>query len=433
MNLSHWADGIPRVRGWLHDGRLLANPYRYLSAQMAAQDSDAIQLRLMGEPTLCIAGGEAVAFFYDATRIQRRGAAPEPLRATLFGKGGVQGLDGDAHLHRKSMFLGLLSAPAVAALVAATRREWLAALQRWQHCEELSLYPALQSVLALAVFAWAGQPRGTAVGPPRPPPPVGQLADAARGPGAHLHARLQRRAAEAWLCREIEAVRTGRRHPPEHSALALAATHRDTRGQLLPARVAAVELINVLRPVVAVSLYLVFVAHALDAHADWAERLRQGQDRRDALHFVQEVRRHYPFFPLVAGRTRQDQRWRAADIPGGMRVVLDLYGTNHSRRDWADPDVFLPARWRAFPMQPPAAFVPQGGASVAQGHRCPGEDVTAQLMLLALEMFLQHMRYEPAPHRPPLDFARLPALPEGGLRIRQPGTRSAVAADALRA
>ena len=32
--------------------------------------------------------------------------------------------------------------------MAATRREWLAALQRWQHCEELSLYPALQSVLA---------------------------------------------------------------------------------------------------------------------------------------------------------------------------------------------------------------------------------------------------------------------------------------------
>lgn len=433
MNLSRWAIGIPRVRGWTHDARLLANPYRHLSALMAARDSDAIQLRLMGEPTLCIAGGEAAAFFYDNQRIRRRGAAPEPLRATLFGKGGVQGLDDFAHRHRKGMFLDMLSPPSVAALVATTRREWLAALQRWQHLETLSLYPALQTVLALAVCEWAGLPLGTADGPQRTAQLVSMFDDAARSLGGHLRARLQRAAAEAWVRRYIEAVRAGRLVPEPHSALALAARHRDEHGRELPAQVAAVELINVLRPVVAVSLYLVFVAHALDAHAGWATRLRQRGQRQEALHFVQEVRRHYPFFPLLAGRTRADQRWRGADVPGGMRVILDVYGSNHSRRDWADPDVFLPERWRAFPMQPPPAFVPQGGAQVALGHRCPGEDVTVQLMLLALDLYLFHMRYEPDPHRPPLDFGRLPALPEGGMRIRQPRLQWALHGDPLRA
>jgi hypothetical protein len=91
MNLNRWAADIPRARGWMHDARLLADPYRYLSVQMAVRETDALQVRLMGEPTLCVAGSEAVAFFYDARQIQRRGAAPEPLRATLFGKAACRG------------------------------------------------------------------------------------------------------------------------------------------------------------------------------------------------------------------------------------------------------------------------------------------------------------------------------------------------------
>jgi fatty-acid peroxygenase len=431
MNLTRWAAGIPRARGWMHDARLLADPYRYLSVQMAARETDALQLRLMGEPTLCLTGAEAVAFFYDAGQIQRRGAAPEPLRATLFGKGGVQGLDDGAHRHRKALFLGLLSRSAVAALVARTRREWMSALQRWQHCDEINLYRALQDVLSVAVCDWAGLPLNAEERALRTRQLVSLFDDAARGLGGHVRARLRRHEAEAWARRHIEAVRLGVLRPADDCALALVARYRNEGGRELPPKVAAVELLNVLRPVVAVSLYMVFVAHALEAHGDWAERLRSGTQGREALNFVQEVRRHYPFFPMLAGRAREGALWRSVRVPAGMRVILDLHGTNHSRRDWAEPDVFLPERWRSFPLQPPPAFVPQGGANVALGHRCPGEDVAVQLMLLALEMFLQRMRYEPQPRRPPLDFSRLPALPEGGLTIRRPAA-VLISAPALR-
>jgi fatty-acid peroxygenase len=417
MNFTHWAPGIPRAEGWLHDARLMSDPYRYLSVLMARQGCNALQLRLMGEPTLCMAGAEAVTFFYDSEQIQRQGAAPEPLRATLFGKGGVQGLDGAAHRHRKAVFLQVMAPASVAALVARTRREWLAALPHWQLHEDLNLYRALQRVLTVAVCDWAGLPLDERESGMRMRQLVSMFDDAARGLRGHLRARARRAEAESWACQRIEAVRAGTLQPPPASALAVLAWHRNEHGQLLPPRLAAVELLNVLRPVVAVSVFMVFVAHALDGHPEYGERLRARPRGTEALQFVQEVRRHYPFFPALLGRARAPACWQSSPLPQGMRVLLDVHGTNHSPHDWADPHLFLPERWRAFPHGSPPAFVPQGGASVERGHRCPGEDAAIQLMLLALEVLLVQMRYEAAPHRPPLDYTRLPALPENGMRI----------------
>ena len=83
--------------------------------------------------------------FYDPGRFQRQGAAPEPLRATLFGKGAVQGLDGAAHRQRKSLFVDVLDADAVSRLAGGLRREWEAALPGWERAGSISLYPALSS------------------------------------------------------------------------------------------------------------------------------------------------------------------------------------------------------------------------------------------------------------------------------------------------
>jgi hypothetical protein len=45
----------------------------------------------------------------------------------------------------------------------------------------------------------------------------------------------------------------------------------------LPLRIAAVELINVLRPTVAISWYIAFAAHALHANAECRQRLQEPQ------------------------------------------------------------------------------------------------------------------------------------------------------------
>ena len=65
----------------------------------------------------------------------------------------------------------------------------------------------------------------------------------------------------------------------------------------------------------------------------------------------------------------------------------------------------------------PFDFVPQGGGGAATGHRCPGEDVATQLMLLAVEMLLRRMRYKVPPQELRIAMNRLPALPRQGFLI----------------
>lgn len=52
-------------------------------------------------------GEEAVELFYDDELFTRKNAAPKQLRRMLFGEGGVQGLEGEAHQQRKALFLSL--------------------------------------------------------------------------------------------------------------------------------------------------------------------------------------------------------------------------------------------------------------------------------------------------------------------------------------
>jgi fatty-acid peroxygenase len=169
-------------------------------------------------------------------------------------------------------------------------------------------------------------------------------------------------------------------------------------------------VLNLLRPVVAVSVYLTFVAHALHLHPHWRAPLRAEPAGPEARAFVQEVRRHCPFFPSVAARVRQAFDWNGMRFLPGRRVLLDLYGTNHDARSWQDPQQFLPERWRG--RRPTAfEFVPQGGADAAKHHRCPGEDTTVRLMLLGIEMFTRHMHFEVLPQNLDIAMDRLPALP----------------------
>ena len=76
-------------------------------------------------------GPEAAELFYDEDRFSRGGAAPGWLKKTLFGKGGVQGLDGEAHRHRKQMFTFLMSPDRVERLGAMTADWWQVYAQKW--------------------------------------------------------------------------------------------------------------------------------------------------------------------------------------------------------------------------------------------------------------------------------------------------------------
>ncbi|WP_459616201.1 cytochrome P450 [Bordetella sp. 2513F-2] len=405
---------MPRDQRLDSTAAFLADPYRYISRRCAQLGSDCFEARILFAPAICMTGPQAGEVFYDTARMQRAGAAPRLLRSTLFGHGGVQGLDGAHHVHRKALFLEVLAPERVRVLGDCVRSEWAREAQTWPADGEVVLYDAARAVLTRAVCAWAGVPlAGHEVGQ-RMRQLTALYDDAAAGLAGNLAARAARMALEQWLAGLVEAVRRGRlraRH-----ALAEVSSHRDFRGRPLPARVAAVELLNLLRPTVATSVFVVFAALAAHRHPAEVPPL-DGSDPARLQAFLDEVRRFYPFFPAVAARVRETFAWQGAVFPRGRRVLFDLYGTNHDPRAWADPEVFDPRRF--LEREPDVySFVPQGGNGVALGHRCPGEGVATTVMAETLAFLFGRLQYRVLPGQDlSLDFGRLPALPRSSMRI----------------
>ncbi|AKJ30409.1 cytochrome P450 [Caldimonas brevitalea] len=395
---------------------LLANPYSFITERCNRHGSELFTARIMLQPTICMSGPRAAQLFYDARRFTRVSAAPEPLRATLFGDGGVQTLDGEPHKIRKGLFMAVLGPDRVAALADRCAQEWHRHAEAWaRQGGQVVLYPALHTLLTAAVCDWAGVP----VPPDELPTRAEQLTAlfdraAAKGAG-HLQSRRARKHAEDWISGLIEDIRGGRLETPPDSAAARVAQHRDADGSLMPPRVAAVELLNVLRPTVAVSVFIVQAAHALHVYPECRLPLQKAEPGyADA--FVDEVRRYYPFFPAVVARVRDDFEWEGYHFPKGRRVMLDLHGTNRDPRAWRDPDVFRPERFRD---TPPGLynFIPQGGDVAATHHRCPGEGVAKALTKVALDFLVQRLRYRVPEQDLRLNLKRLPCIPHDGFVI----------------
>ena len=188
---------------------LLSEGYTFISSRCQRFGSDLFQVRLLMQNTICMSGEEAARLFYDERLFQREHAAPHMLQKTLFGRGGVQGLDGDAHRHRKQLFLSLLGDEAVAELVRLSEANWQAAIEAWQRCDRVVLLPEVQAILTRAVCEWAGVPLGDDEVTLRRDQ-LAAMIDGAGGVGIrHWHARKARKAAEDWLIELIRGLRTG--------------------------------------------------------------------------------------------------------------------------------------------------------------------------------------------------------------------------------
>ena len=395
---------------------LLLDPYRFVSKRCRRYGTDLFEARLLLRPTTCMTGPEAARLFYDPERFQREGAMPGAIKKTLLGQGGVQGLDGAAHRHRKAMFMSLMTPERISRLVETASAEWDAAAERWARWDEVVLFDEACEVLTRAVCAWAGVPLTEEEVEERTRM-LRLLFDGAGAVGPrHLASRLARKQANEWAADVVEDVRAGRLHPPEETAAYVVAWHRDHRGEMLDPRVAAVALLNVLRPTVAVAVYVTFIAHALHEHPEGRPRIEAG-DADYTERFVQEVRRFYPFFPAVAAVVRHDFEWRGYRFPEGRRVLLGLYGTDHDGRTWGDPEAFRPERFRDWDGSP-FNFIPQGGGHHSENHRCAGEWITIALMKGAAEFLARRVQYVVPEQDLRIDYARLPALPKSELVLR---------------
>jgi fatty-acid peroxygenase len=400
----------PRDRRLESTLALRRDPYGYIARTCRALGEDLFEARIMLRPTLCMSGPEAARLFYDREHFQREGAAPLRLQATLFGRGGVQTLDDHAHQVRKALFLKTATPPAVRLLADLAEQGWRRAARAWTPSQQVELYAHVREVLCRSVCAWAGVPLREDEVALRTAQLTALFDTAGSFGPKHWMGRLARRRAQRWAGGLIRAIRAGTLPVPADSAAALVALHRDADGQPLDERTAAVELLNLLRPTVAVAVYVVFVAVALHEHPECVRKLREDTDGRYAQWFAQEVRRFYPFFPAVAARLRHDFEWKGLRLRAGRRVLLDLYGTNHDERAWVAPGEFLPERFAAWAFDA-YSFIPQGGGEAEHGHRCPGEGITMALMTRFARFLARELAYELPPQDLRLDTLRLPALP----------------------
>ena len=392
---------------------LLREGYEFLPRRFARLRTDAFRSRLMLRRATCVRGAEAAEMFYGGQRFTRRGAMPITVLKLLQDRGSVQTLDGAAHHHRKALFLSLTAPGSVARLTALAEEEWLRRLPAWDGRARVNLFDETRAILLRAACAWAGVPL-RAEDTDRRLREISEMIEATGSVGPrNWRALLLRARAERWA-RGL--VRDARARPQAGlgTPLAILAAHRDHAGTLLSAKVAAVELLNLLRPTVAVARFLVFAALALHRHPEAARRIREG----DAAYldaFAQEVRRHSPFFPLVGGRALQGFDWRGRRIAKGAWVLLDLYGTNRDPRLWDAPEEFRPER---FLDRTPTPFdlVPQGGGDHLTGHRCPGEGITLALIATAARR-LAVLPHEVPPQDLSVDLSRIPALPRSGFDL----------------
>ncbi|MGW0604300.1 cytochrome P450 [Streptomyces sp. NPDC002640] len=398
---------------------LLLKGYTWLPG-LVRQYGTPLRTRLAGRPTVALRGPEAVRFVYDERHVVRGPALPEPVLSTLFGKGAVHTLDGEAHRVRKAMFLSLLTDPRqIADLTEQVADAWERAVPGWAARDEIVLFDEAAVVLAEGVCRWAGVPLKDDEVRPLARDLVAMVDGFATAGPRHWRARRARARREFWAAGVVEEVRDDALAPPEGSALEVIARHRDADGLPLEPRVAGVELLNVLRPTVAVTWFVAFAGHLLHHRPDVRDRLWT-DDAAYLAAFVHELRRFYPFAPLIGGQAPAGVSYGGERIPEGGMVLLDLFGQNHDEELWGDPYVFRPERFLERPVERDE-LVPQGGGDPAHGHRCPGEAITIAL-LEALTLRLARLDHRVPDQDLRISLHRMPARPRSGIRISVTGT-----------
>lgn len=372
-------------------------------------NGDAMRCRLLGRRTLVVRGGHGARTFYDESVVERRGGVPRPVADLLFGSGAVHGLDGEQHRTRKALFLSAITPEGMEQLGEEVARELQEAVRTWPRRLPVQLFDELVKVYGVCALRWAGvdaSPQEAATIARR----LATIVDGfGCGAGAYTRGWSARLWADRWAGRVVREARQGSRHAAPGTMVGVLA---GGDGKELPIDIAGVELLNVVRPTVAVAWLGTFAVVELTRHPEYGPGLAECGAREERRRFADEVRRLTPFVPALGGRVRRRTSWQGQVVRPGDRILLDIPGTNR-HRSWRDPQVFRPER---FLDQERDAFelVPQGGGDARVGHRCPGEPVSMTLLDRTLH---QMARTKFSITTTAAEVRRMPHLPQGGVVI----------------
>ncbi len=392
--------------GFIKDG------YLFISNRMRQYNTDIFTARFVGKKVTFLMGKEAAEVFYKEEYFKRKNVAPMRVQKTLFGKKGIQGMDGSLHKKRKSLFMSLLTPDYENELISILRLNLDRYSNRWEQNSSITLYKESQKVLFESVCQWVGifydneevdsyaESMGLMIyGFGR----VGKL---------YRKGKAARNRMESWVRKNVIAVREGTLTVDKRSALYQMSMYVEENGKKLPPQIAAVELINIIRPIIAIATFITFEALAIINYPEVKEEIR----KRDPLYremFCQEVRRYYPFAPFVGAKVKRDFMWGNYIFKKNSLVILDLYGTNHDPKIWDKPEQFNPKRFSERESNL-YDFIPQGGGKIQSGHRCAGDIITVKVMEVFADYLVNHLEYEVPQQNLSYSLKKIPTLPESG-------------------
>lgn len=408
---------IPKAKEFDSTMHLINEGFNFLPIRRKELESDIFEARLLGKKSLCIAGEEAAAVFYDNKYFKREGAAPKPLKKTLLGEGGLHGRDGEDHHHQKRMFLSMMTPERLEDMKRLAIEELDKKAAQWETMDEVLLLDEIEEVLARSVMNWAGLPLKESEVKQRTQELVAMVDSFGGSLTRFKEGAEARKSHEAWLKGIIRDIRSRVYSPPSHTAAYIVAMQKSPDGKLLDLDVAAVDLNNAYRPIIAAAYLIVFGALAIHEYPEMKPKL-QADEKNFSKLFAQEVRRYYPFAPAMAAKANRDFIWHGYHVKEGMLVVLDLFGTNRHPDHWENADEFIPERfenWKGSPF----AFVPQGGGDHHAGHRCAGEWMTVMVMQSFFKYLTENITYKVPEQDLSYDMARMPTMPKSRFIISE--------------
>ncbi|RLQ90946.1 cytochrome P450 [Planomicrobium sp. Y74] len=408
---------IPKAKEFDSTMSLINEGFNFLPSRRKELGSDIFEARLLGKKSLCIAGEEAAAVFYDNKYFKRAGAAPKPLKKTLLGEGGIHGRDGEDHHHQKRMFLSMMTPERLEDMKRMAIEELDKKALQWESMGDVLLLDEIEEVLSRSVMNWAGLPLKESEVKERTQELVAMVDSFGGSLTRFKEGAEARKSHESWLKEIISDIRKGTYSPPPHTAAYIVAMQKSPEGKLLDLDIAAVDLNNAYRPIIAAAYLIVFGALAIHEYPEMKPKL-QADEKNFSKLFAQEVRRYYPFAPAMAAKANRDFIWHGYHVKEDMLVVLDLFGTNRHPDHWENADEFIPERfenWKGSPF----AFVPQGGGDFHAGHRCAGEWMTVMVMQAFFKYLTENITYTVPEQDLSYDMARMPTMPKSRFIISE--------------
>jgi fatty-acid peroxygenase len=410
MNNFPTAHPVAAIFGLVNDG------FTFIMNRRRAYNTDIFKIPVPGMNIICFGGEDAAEAFYDQRKFLRKGAVPLPIQQTLTGVNAIHTTDDLQHHNRKALFMSLMTDHEMMRLQRIVRNQVEKASRSWVNSEKVILFDAISVVLCKAICEWAGVPLEPDSAEFRAQQFV-SLVDAFGSIGArHIKGVKARSSLESWIAGIIQAFRSGVMETKVSSALHLCSNYRETNGKLLDLKLAAIELINILRPTVAISWYVSFGATALFGNEKYKEDYRhRGAPYQNS--FINEIRRFFPFAPFMGAKVKDSFEWKNFQFPKGTLVLLDMYGTNHDERLWDDPFLFLPERFIGRSIKP-YDFLAQGGGNPDEGHRCPGELITVETLKTVLDFLNSQLEFELPKQDLSYSLSRMPTRPVSGFIMK---------------